>query len=97
MNLAEWNACADSWEMLKLLGRDPCPRRIRLFGCACYRRIWDRITLQVSRQALLAIEEYPQIEGPPGVVRSHPVAGERDIAVNSCSKCPELVKIERGR
>lgn len=39
MTTAEWLACADPDVMLTYLGRRVSNRKLRLFGCACYRHV----------------------------------------------------------
>jgi hypothetical protein len=39
MTEAEWLACTDPEMLLHFLGRKPA-RKLKLFGCACLRRIW---------------------------------------------------------
>ena len=36
----EWLACQDPWLMIDSLPKDFSPRKLRLFCCACCRRIW---------------------------------------------------------
>src|ERR1700680_4233454 len=40
MNQAEWNACTNLWQMLDFLRGEHSDRKMRLFLCACCRRIW---------------------------------------------------------
>jgi hypothetical protein len=57
---AEWDSCADLDELLWFLqdsGRTT-DRKLRLFACACCRRIWERLCERCSRQAVEIAERY---------------------------------------
>ncbi|OAI47680.1 hypothetical protein AYO44_09285 [Planctomycetaceae bacterium SCGC AG-212-F19] len=64
MTEAEWLACLDSLEMVDFLMPSSLPmgfgkvseRKLRLFGCACCRRIWRLLTDPRSRRAGEAYE-----------------------------------------
>lgn len=58
MNEAEWLGCTDPKAMLRFLRGKGSDRKLRLFACACCRRIWDRIPEQCSRQAVQISENY---------------------------------------
>ncbi len=58
MTDAEWTACDNSERMLEFLRGQVNGRKIRLFGCACCRRIWRRLTDERSRKAVEAAELY---------------------------------------
>jgi hypothetical protein len=61
MTEAEWLACVEPLEMLASLPRGASARKLRLFGCACCRRIWDLLPNELNRQAVLAVEECPDV------------------------------------
>jgi hypothetical protein len=58
MNEAEWFDCTDPHEMLEFVRDKVCHRKLRLFACACCRRIWHLLTDQRSRKAVEVAERY---------------------------------------
>jgi hypothetical protein len=60
MDESEWNACTDPDELLHLLADAgwTSDRKLRLFACACCRRIWKQITERCSRRAVQVSERY---------------------------------------
>lgn len=58
MTEAEWLAGTDLNAMLEFLGDKVSPRKLRLFACACCRRVWDMLTEPASRQAVAVAERY---------------------------------------
>src|SRR5690348_1969368 len=58
MTEAEWRGCDDPQEMLQSLGDRATERKLRLFLCACCRRVWDLLTDPRSRAAVEAAERY---------------------------------------
>jgi hypothetical protein len=76
MTEEQWLACDEMPTMIRCLesvrGQ---ARKLRLFGCACCRRIWSLIPHDLNRQAVLCVEEYPEDvdrEKFPQGVFSHP-------------------------
>jgi hypothetical protein len=61
MTEAEWMACADLHEMVYFLFDPvdkPSDRKLRLFGCACARRIWRSLPGDCLRQAVETCERF---------------------------------------
>lgn len=58
MTEAEWNDCSDPLAMLDFLRRPASDRKLRLFACACCRRVWSLLTNEGSRQAIRVAEDF---------------------------------------
>jgi hypothetical protein len=58
MTEEEWLAGKESATMFNWLRHRAGERKLRLFGCACCRRIWDLLTNERSRIAVEASERY---------------------------------------
>lgn len=46
---AEWLACSDMNRMFEFLSGRTSDRKLRLFACACFGRIWDRLPATIRR------------------------------------------------
>jgi hypothetical protein len=55
MTEAEWLECTDPQKMLEFLKGKASDRKMRLFACACYRRIWDR--MHIFTQTVVEVAE----------------------------------------
>src|SRR5262249_5415044 len=55
---AEWLSCTDPQRMLRFLQGQARDRQLRLFACACCRRVWDLLPGPGSRAAVLVAERY---------------------------------------
>jgi hypothetical protein len=58
MTEAEWLAANYPYPMLKFLHAWACDRKIRLFGCACVRRVWHLNRDERLGPILLAVEDF---------------------------------------
>jgi hypothetical protein len=58
MTETEWFNCPDPTPLLKFLRRRASGRKLRLFCCACCRRVWHLLTDESSRQAVEVAERY---------------------------------------
>jgi hypothetical protein len=55
-------ACTDPTKMLEFLRGKVSDRKLRLFTCACCRRLWDWFTNDRSRQAIIVAEQFADAE-----------------------------------
>ena len=55
---AEWKACPDADKMLYAIGLTASKRKLRLFACACCRRVWDSMTEAGSRKGVEAADRF---------------------------------------
>jgi hypothetical protein len=64
MTEAEWQACPEPRDLLSAYGTTvnlrakPVARKVRLFGCACCRRIWPLLKHPAWRQAVEVAERF---------------------------------------
>jgi hypothetical protein len=54
----EWERCSDPGRMLAFFEAKADSRKLRFFACTCARRVWDQLTDQRSRQAVVIAEQY---------------------------------------
>lgn len=57
MSAAEWVSATDPVAMLRHLGMDACPRKLRLFATACYRYVWKELGPR-AREGLEVAEQF---------------------------------------
>jgi hypothetical protein len=70
MTEAEWLACTDPTPMLELLRGNVGDRKLRLFACACCRRLGHLLTDERSRRALDIAERYADRLASAGELRA---------------------------
>lgn len=54
----EWNTCQDPQAMLNYLRRRVSARKLRLFACACCRRLWSRLVDERDRKGVELAEQH---------------------------------------
>ena len=58
MTESEWFTCADLMQMMDVVRGRASERKLRLFAVACCRRLWQEITAEQSRAAVLVAEKF---------------------------------------
>jgi hypothetical protein len=54
----EWPSCADPGPMLEFLGGKASDRKLRLFACACVRRVWPALPQGLAHEVVRLSEDY---------------------------------------
>src|SRR5262249_37631156 len=81
---AEWQECDDPNRMLDFLRRRASNRKLRLFACACCRRIWHLLTDARSREAVEVAERFA--DGQASSVELEQAHRKGQLATRSLSK-----------
>jgi hypothetical protein len=58
MNEQEWLTCTDVTLLIKHLRTRGQDRKLRLFACACARRLWDLLPVSPGREAVVVAERF---------------------------------------
>jgi hypothetical protein len=58
MTEEQWQVCTNPWRMLDFLSGKASDRKLRLFECACCRRIWHLLTDDNARRGVEIAEYY---------------------------------------
>jgi hypothetical protein len=80
MTEAEWLTSTDPTPMLDFLWGKTTDRKLRLFACACCRRIWHLLTDERSRCLVKTVEQYAD-----GLATIFDVSNASDIHENAVS------------
>jgi hypothetical protein len=68
VNETEWLECTESEKMLELLRSKASDRKLRLFVCACCRRVWHQLFDKQSRRAVEVAERLADGQADPAEV-----------------------------
>jgi hypothetical protein len=66
MTETEWLACADPIDMLDEVRERVSSRKVTLFACACYRRLWPWLT-EECRSQVVALDRHAEDEQQPNL------------------------------
>jgi hypothetical protein len=92
MNEAQWLACDDPERMLQIVRDRASERKLRLFACACCRRIWHLLHPN-SRRAIEVMERY--VDGQASEGERVAAEGYAGVLVRNCNDLvPADVRIE---
>jgi hypothetical protein len=104
----QWPVCPQPESMLKLLRGRASDRKLRLFACACSRRVWPRLSPDERRAVELAEEvaegrlDSAAVELPPwGTANRRPwsffLADAFRVAEEVCHSIPDDFRLMRGK
>jgi hypothetical protein len=66
MTETEWLGCQDPGQMVRyLVHNGGSERKLRLFGCACARRVWDLLSDECCREAVEVAERFADGQASP--------------------------------
>lgn len=76
MTESEWLSCADPGEMYDWVGDVLSDRKLRLFGCACVRSVWNDLPEQSLRDAIETCERFADGIATPKELRAAKAAAD---------------------
>jgi hypothetical protein len=76
----EWDRCTDPRPMLAFLQGKAGERKLRLFACACGRRVWHQLRYEDSRRAVDVAERFAD-----GIATREELARTREAAANAAN------------
>jgi hypothetical protein len=99
MTETEWLACRDPVPLLNFLRGRLSERRLRLFACACARRVWHLLSDDRSRRAVEVAERHADgqaVDGELAAARRAALAAERTLgAARRQATLPTVVAAAR--
>src|SRR5262249_3678574 len=87
MTEAEWLVCTNPDVMLEHLDGKATERKLRLFGCACCRRVWDLLPDERSRAAIEVSERFAD-----GQVSKEELASAHKLAVATIWELTDMAR-----
>src|SRR5262245_57724142 len=82
MTKQEWLTCSDPQAMLHFLWGISTGRKLRLFGCACCRQVWDLLTEECFRNAVEVAERFAE-----GLANSRELAAAKKASGAALERC----------
>jgi hypothetical protein len=92
MTEAEWLESTDWLAMWEFVRHNPSERKLRLFSCACCRRIWDLLTDERSREVVVIAEFFADDKAT-----SKELHDADNAALDACNDPDFLAARRRGR
>lgn len=83
MTEADWLSCTALDRLMKAVRDTGSDRKLRLFACACTRRVWDLLQSEETQQAVGLAEAYADGRVAASELRASPAAAS--IYFRSCS------------